>query len=45
MLKQQTVNKLKKMNMAPMVDAAASVDGASGGLSKEDWLDILVDRL
>ena len=45
MLKQQTVNKLKKMNMAPMVDAAASVDGASGGLSKEEWLDILVDRL
>ena len=29
MLKQQTVQKLKKMNMQPMVDAATSVD---------DWL-------
>lgn len=45
MLKQQTVQKLKKMNMQPMVDAAASVDGAAGNLTKEEWLDILVDRL
>ena len=45
MLKQQTVQKLKKMNMQPMVDAASSVDGAAGNLTKEEWLDILVDRL
>jgi len=45
MLKQQTVQKLKKMNMQPMVDAATSVDGAAGNLTKEEWLDILVDRL
>lgn len=45
MLKQQTIDKLKKMNMKPMVDAAAAVDGTSAGLAKEEWLDILVDRL
>lgn len=45
MLKQQTVNKLKKMNMRPMIDAADALDGASGSLSKEEWLDMLVDRL
>ena len=45
MLKQQTADKLRKMNMQPMVDAASSVDGASGNLTKEEWLDILVDRL
>lgn len=45
MLKQQTIAKLKKMNMAPMVEAAQNLDGASGGLSKEEWLDMLVGRL
>ena len=45
MLKQQTVQKLRKMNMQPMVDAASSVDGAAGNLTKEEWLDMLVDRL
>ena len=45
MLKQQTIDKLRKMKMQPMVDAAASVDGAAGKLTKEEWLDILVDRL
>ena len=45
MLKQQTIDKLRKMNMQPMVDAAASVDGAAGKLTKEEWLDMLVDRL
>jgi DNA replication protein DnaC len=45
MLRQQTINKLRKMNMGPVVDAAASIDGSAGGLSKEEWLDILVDRL
>ena len=45
MLKQQTINKLRKMNMGPVVDAAASIDGTVGRLSKEEWLDILVDRL
>lgn len=45
MLKQQTIDKLRKMKMQPIVDAAASVDGAVGKLTKEEWLDILVDRL
>lgn len=45
MLKQQTVQKLRKMSMQPMVDAASSVDGAAGNLTKEEWLDMLVDRL
>ena len=44
MLRQQTAYKLKKMNMQPMVDAAEAM-GAAGNLSKEEWLDILVDRL
>lgn len=45
MLKQQAVQKPKKMNMQPVVDAASSVDGAAGNLTKEEWLDMLVDRL
>lgn len=45
MLKQQTVDKLKKMNMRPMVEAATSLEGRSTHLSKEEWLDILVDHL
>ena len=45
MLKQQTITKLKKMHMAPMAEAAQNLEGACGELSKEEWLDILVDRL
>lgn len=45
MLKQQAVDKLGKMRMQPMADAASSADGAAGTLTKEEWLDILVDRL
>ena len=37
MLKQQTIDKPRKMNMQPMVDAASSVDGAAGNLAKEEW--------
>lgn len=45
MLRQQTVEKLKRMNMRPMAEAAASLEGAEGSLTKEEWLDMLVDRL
>lgn len=45
MLNQQTVNKLKKMNMRPMVEAAEALEGTAGSLSKEEWLDMLVGRL
>ena len=45
MLKQQTVSKLKKMNMRPVVEAAEALEGTAGQLSKEEWLDMLVERL
>jgi len=45
MLKQQTQDKLKKMNMTPIIDAAASLEGIDRNLTKEEWLEVMVDRL
>ena len=44
-MKKQTEQKLRKMGMGAVADAADAMGGAASSLSKEEWLEILVDRL
>ena len=45
MLKQQTKKKLRKLRLDAAIDAAEAMEGADSRLSKEEWLEIIVDRV
>lgn len=45
MLKQQTKTKLRKLKLDAAIEAAEAMEGAEARLSKEEWLEIIVDRV
>lgn len=45
MLKQQTIAKLRKLKLGAAVEAAQAMEGTDARLSKEEWLEIIVDRV